>query len=155
MARSNWLLWPTPQTQWHALIDCYGQHRRPVARSSWLLWLWPTAQASGTLQLALVSNTAGPWHALIDCYGQHPQAAGLLGRRRRKLCRRGHFTEQRQPSAQLGHRVRPYPPFLVTRIVPLLLTRTLLFGNLYSSIFSISIRNGVGLSWGFRVLFFS
>ena len=31
----------------HALIGCYGRHRRPVARSSWLLW--PTPQANGTL----------------------------------------------------------------------------------------------------------
>ena len=23
-----------PYGQWHALIDCYGQHRRPVARSN-------------------------------------------------------------------------------------------------------------------------
>ena len=30
--------------QLHALIDCYGQHRKPVARSNWLLW--PTPQAS-------------------------------------------------------------------------------------------------------------
>ena len=29
VARSNWLLWPTPQGQWHALIGCHGQHRRP------------------------------------------------------------------------------------------------------------------------------
>ena len=29
--------------QWHALIGCSGQHRRPVARSNWLLW--PTPQA--------------------------------------------------------------------------------------------------------------
>ena len=29
--------------QWHALIDCYSQHRRPVARSNRLLW--PTPQA--------------------------------------------------------------------------------------------------------------
>ena len=29
--------------QWHALIDCYGQHRRLVARSNFLLW--PTPQA--------------------------------------------------------------------------------------------------------------
>ena len=35
------------QGQWHALIDCYGRHRRPVARSNCLLW--PTPQASGTL----------------------------------------------------------------------------------------------------------
>ena len=27
--------------QWHALIDCYGQHRRPVARFKWLLWPTP------------------------------------------------------------------------------------------------------------------
>ena len=33
--------------QWHALIGCYGRHRRPVARSNWVLW--PTPQASGTL----------------------------------------------------------------------------------------------------------
>ena len=32
--------------QWHALIGCYGRHRRPVARSNWLLW--PAPQASGT-----------------------------------------------------------------------------------------------------------
>ena len=39
--------------QRHALIGCFGQHRRPAPRSSWLLW--PTPQASG--------------HALIiDCY---------------------------------------------------------------------------------------
>ena len=32
--------------QWrHALIDCYGQHRRPVARSNCLSW--PTPQAIG------------------------------------------------------------------------------------------------------------
>ena len=48
VARSNWLLWPTPRAsgtlyltvmantagQWHALIGCYGRHRRPVARSN-------------------------------------------------------------------------------------------------------------------------
>ena len=33
--------------RWHALIDCYGQHRRPVTHSNWLLW--PTPQACGTL----------------------------------------------------------------------------------------------------------
>ena len=39
------LLWSTPQAagQWHALIGCCGQHRRPVARSNWLLR--PTPQA--------------------------------------------------------------------------------------------------------------
>ena len=39
--------------QWHALVGCYGRHRRPAARSNWLLW--PTPQASVTV-------------ALIDCY---------------------------------------------------------------------------------------
>ena len=30
VARPHRLLWPTtPQGQWHALIDCYGRHRRP------------------------------------------------------------------------------------------------------------------------------
>ena len=33
--------------KWHALIDCYGQYRRPVARSD--LLLWPAPRASGTL----------------------------------------------------------------------------------------------------------
>ena len=36
-----------PLGQWHALISCYGRHRRPVARSNWLVW--PTPQAGGTL----------------------------------------------------------------------------------------------------------
>ena len=27
--------------QRHDLIDCYGQHRMPVARSNWLLWPTP------------------------------------------------------------------------------------------------------------------
>ena len=27
--------------QWHALTACYGRHRRPVARSNWLLWPTP------------------------------------------------------------------------------------------------------------------
>ena len=30
---------------WHALIVCYGQHRRPLARSHWLLWSTPQAPA--------------------------------------------------------------------------------------------------------------
>ena len=29
--------------QWHALTDCYGRHRRPVARSNLLLWPKPQA----------------------------------------------------------------------------------------------------------------
>ena len=28
------VLWPTPQTSGTLLVDCYGQHRRPVARSN-------------------------------------------------------------------------------------------------------------------------
>ena len=37
--------------QWHALINCYGRHRRPVTRS--------TPQASGTLQGTVMDGTAG------------------------------------------------------------------------------------------------
>ena len=33
------LLWPAAsQATWHALVGCYGRHRRSLARSSWLLW---------------------------------------------------------------------------------------------------------------------
>ena len=74
VARSSCLFWSTPQTQWDALIYCYGQHYRPsflalkdaaiqklegqdemargnisvpVGRSN--LLLWPTPQASRAL----------------------------------------------------------------------------------------------------------
>ena len=30
--------------QWYALIGCYGRHRRPVARSNVLLWPTPQAE---------------------------------------------------------------------------------------------------------------
>ena len=33
--------------QWHTLIDCYGRHRRPVARSNWLIWPTPQAPGTG------------------------------------------------------------------------------------------------------------
>ena len=31
--------------------------------------------ASGTLLLTVMADTAGQWHALIDCYGQHRRPA--------------------------------------------------------------------------------
>ena len=35
--------------QWHALTGCYGQHRRRVARSNWLLWPTPQASSTFSL----------------------------------------------------------------------------------------------------------
>ena len=34
--------------QWHALTGCYGQHCRPVARSNWLLWPTPQGRSPAT-----------------------------------------------------------------------------------------------------------
>ena len=44
--------------QCHALIGCYGRHRRPVARSYWLLWPTPQADARPPLSHRRPSEAA-------------------------------------------------------------------------------------------------
>ena len=44
--------------QWHALIDCYGRHRRQVARSNFLLWPTPQARDAGTAKAVSAPTAA-------------------------------------------------------------------------------------------------
>ena len=76
---------PNTAGQWRAPIGWYGQHRRPVARSNWLIWPTPQAAADTALamllhpdaepvrdQSAVLAQVLGQWHALIGVlYGQH------------------------------------------------------------------------------------
>ena len=90
----------------HALSNCYGQHRRPVARSHWLLWPTPQVYDRSILwQYDAYTNgycaggagepgcPAAPWRdyrgdpktleasvtvALVDFSWPTPQASGTL-----------------------------------------------------------------------------
>ena len=46
MARSKFTAMAGTADRRHALVDCYGRHRRTVARSNWLLWPTPQADES-------------------------------------------------------------------------------------------------------------
>ena len=47
----------------------FGSLNRHLPRAEWLLW--PTPQASGTLQVTVMANTAGQWYVLSGYYGRH------------------------------------------------------------------------------------
>ena len=102
--------------RWHALIGCYGRHRR--SEKDWRCVSHGTCGSGGEASYSLVAKLQSSW--LLWPAPQREKGLRTITANTAKV-----------PAISSGQHQSRTPPFFVTRALLLKVTHTLLFSNVY------------------------